>query len=689
MTTTNIDPPLVAGRLAAALRWSPDTIRAKTVAFLGVCMFALLSALVLFQVPYRHTVYVGSPNDDQSVRGFYDAEGKGNFTYRWSEGRALVRLPLGVFPGEADIVLSGNRPGSKPPGVTLGLPDKADPLAHIQSTGDFVTYPVQLPTDGAKWNPVDTQDLLIVPSDTAMPPRENRALGVAVERVVVFTNPLRFGPVVPPLLALLLVLGMAAALALIALSVAPPIAQLLLATNGPTLLAALYLALGRADDPGQQVYAVIGFTVAALVAGVIVWRRALTDRPWVRALARLDGRWLLGVAVLLTLCYSLYASHRMFGRLYDDTHITLRYAQNFANGDGLRFNPGEQPVEGYTNFLLTVFLAGCAKIGLPLLTMAKIVSIGAAMGVVVATYWLTTLVLPGASGLLRATPSLMMAGCGWFAYYAAIGLETHLFAFLATVAACLVLRGKWPWAGIVFALAYLTRPEGVGLWGITLAWLIWQAWIAPRFARRLGRSQPADAMPAIRTRDLCAFALPFAAIAGVHEIWRLSYYGEPVPNTFYDKVGSTAQQVRRGLGYVAHSVPQLHPFIIAALVALLVLAPAAVVGSRAARYVALLGGVFTAYIILIGGDFIGPRFLFHIFPFIIVLAVAGIRSLVRILWHRFDFTGAGSGWSERGSPLAAFSVALIAFWLFIPLLPPNTFLKQRVASTHMRVVTGL
>ena len=150
MTTTNIDPPLVAGRLAAALRWSPDTIRAKTVTFLGVCMFALLSALVLFQVPYRHTVYVGSPNDDQSVRGFYDAEGKGNFTYRWSEGRALVRLPLGVFPGEADIVLSGNRPGSKPPGVALGLPDKADPLAHIQSTGDFVTYPVRLPTDGAQ-----------------------------------------------------------------------------------------------------------------------------------------------------------------------------------------------------------------------------------------------------------------------------------------------------------------------------------------------------------------------------------------------------------------------------------------------------------------------------------------------------------------------------------------------------------
>ena len=189
----------------------------------------------------------------------------------------------------------------------------------------------------------------------------------------------------------------------------------------------------------------------------------------------------------------------MFGRLYDDTHITLRYAENFADGDGLRFNPGQQPVEGYTNFLLTVFLAGCAKIGLPLLGMTKIVSISAALGVVIATYWLASLVMPGASGLLRATPSLVMAGCGWFAFYAAIGLETHLFALLATVAACLVLRGKWPWAGVVFAAAYLTRPEGAGLWAVTLVWLAWQVWFGPIVARRFARTQADE--PDVRPRS--------------------------------------------------------------------------------------------------------------------------------------------------------------------------------------------
>jgi arabinofuranosyltransferase len=439
---------------------------------------------------------------------------------------------------------------------------------------------------------------------------------------------------------------------------------------------------------------VLGFAVAALVAMLFVWRRTLAARPWVRALARLDGRWLVALAVLLALGYALYASHRMFGRLYDDTHITLRYAENFADGDGLRFNPGQQPVEGYTNFLLTVFLAGCAKIGLPLLTMAKIVSIGAALGVVIATYWLASLVMPGASGLLRATPSLVMAGCGWFAFYAAIGLETHLFALLVTVAACLVLREKWPWAGAVFAAAYLTRPEGAGLWVVTLAWLVWQVWLAPIAARRFARAETSegpDAAP--RSRDVLGFALPFVVIAGAHEVWRLSYYGEPVPNTFYDKVGTAAQQVRRGIDYVLNSLPQLHPATLALLALLLVLIPSGAIRGRAARYIALQAAAFVGYIILVGGDFIGPRFLFHVFPFIVVLAVAAVRSLLGFPWRtlrrRSDCADGPVDWAERASPLAALSVALIALWLFVPLLPPDTFLLDRVGSAHMRFVTGL
>ena len=45
----------------------------------------------------------------------------------------------------------------------------------------------------------------------------------------------------------------------------------------------------------------------------------------------------------------------------DDAYISYRYALNFVQGHGLVYNPGE-PVEGYTNFLWTIFIAA----GMPL-----------------------------------------------------------------------------------------------------------------------------------------------------------------------------------------------------------------------------------------------------------------------------------------------------------------------------------
>ena len=50
----------------------------------------------------------------------------------------------------------------------------------------------------------------------------------------------------------------------------------------------------------------------------------------------------------------------------DDAFITFRYAQNFVDGNGLVFNldPQEAPVEGYTNFSWTMWLAVGAMLGL-------------------------------------------------------------------------------------------------------------------------------------------------------------------------------------------------------------------------------------------------------------------------------------------------------------------------------------
>lgn len=42
--------------------------------------------------------------------------------------------------------------------------------------------------------------------------------------------------------------------------------------------------------------------------------------------------------------------------LFDDAMISMKYAKNFAEGYGLKWNKYEKPVEGYTNFLWTLYM---------------------------------------------------------------------------------------------------------------------------------------------------------------------------------------------------------------------------------------------------------------------------------------------------------------------------------------------
>ena len=69
--------------------------------------------------------------------------------------------------------------------------------------------------------------------------------------------------------------------------------------------------------------------------------------------------------LLVGLLLAVLAAHMLHYGIctQDDAFISFRYAANLIGGDGLVYNAGE-PVEGYTNFLWTVLLAGAMAIGL-------------------------------------------------------------------------------------------------------------------------------------------------------------------------------------------------------------------------------------------------------------------------------------------------------------------------------------
>jgi hypothetical protein len=77
--------------------------------------------------------------------------------------------------------------------------------------------------------------------------------------------------------------------------------------------------------------------------------------------ARRTGQYALsavaGTAIILLLHARVYLDYTS-----DDAYISFRYARNLGDGLGLVWNPGEH-VEGYSNFLWVMILAGAYRLG--------------------------------------------------------------------------------------------------------------------------------------------------------------------------------------------------------------------------------------------------------------------------------------------------------------------------------------
>jgi len=87
--------------------------------------------------------------------------------------------------------------------------------------------------------------------------------------------------------------------------------------------------------------------------------------------ANVDRR-LIALACLVAVVCVARAS--LLAWLTDDAFISFRYARNLVDGLGLVFNAGEY-VEGYTNLLWTLAIAGALRLGWPAETSAHVLGI--------------------------------------------------------------------------------------------------------------------------------------------------------------------------------------------------------------------------------------------------------------------------------------------------------------------------
>jgi hypothetical protein len=324
----------------------------------------------------------------------------------------------------------------------------------------------------------------------------------------------------------------------------------------------------------------------------------------------------------------MFIGGQRFYVLFDDAAISMTYARNLAQGHGLVWMVGQPHVEGYSNFLWTLWMAVIEWFG-PSDRMAGLwVMISGAALLAANTYLICRITrrLAPASAVAPVLAGLAAALYYGLDSWTLEGMETGLVAFLYSGAVLCAIRAcdttdsrsdrlrMLIGTAVLLSLAVLTRDDAL-IMAAVVAVFIWHG------ARD-------------RLRDASIAFVPVLIVAAGHIAFRLAYYGRPFPNTYYLKTGGIPLSTRIDRGWVVVAQNFTMQLVVAVLLAAAYFLLARRNGGRATRGTGLLAAAFVAqvvYLVYVGGDSydvgLSDRYLAIMVPFLFVLAVLGACRL--------------------------------------------------------------
>lgn len=277
--------------------------------------------------------------------------------------------------------------------------------------------------------------------------------------------------------------------------------------------------------------------------------------------------------------------------LLDDAFVYFRYVDNLLFLDlGLVYNHGEY-VEGFSSPAWLLALTGLRVLHLGYWAAVRTAGVACIAG----AWWFLVRVdreLSPRGGLLNL-PLLYLSANYAVGCYFTSGMETPLVQLLAVALAYGVLRPDSRLAVVVISFAPLVRHELVLPLALFAAW----SWLERR-----------------------RFPLLLVGLGGVWsagwELFRIAYYADLFPNTFYLK---NVPFPRQGLVFLHGTLRTYHVYelTVVGLALLLLLRrrlpDPGVLRLRQRALMLLLGSVVAAYVVWIGGD---PRhYRYLAFPF--------------------------------------------------------------------------
>jgi len=331
--------------------------------------------------------------------------------------------------------------------------------------------------------------------------------------------------------------------------------------------------------------------------------------------------------------------------ILDDAFISLRYARNLAEGNGLVWNPGEF-VEGYTNFLWTLIHSLPFTLGLDPVGFSQVLGI---LCMACTLWWVASVSrqLVGDSAWPLCV-TVLLGTNATFVAYGTSGLETSMQTLWLVWAAALVI-GAWRHGTLtvmnalavscLLTAAVMTRLDSavIGVWiGVAALTLI-----------------PRQSAPK-RLTLFAALTLPFISVIGLWFSWKMDVYGDILPNTYFAKA-SDGWRIGQGAFFLKTFVSSywLWPWCVLSVVTLPRLFTRGPVPMRW-LVVALLS--WLVYLLRVGGDFMEFRFLVPVLPVVFlwfgwIIWQLSARMEVRVLLgacivagslnHRMTFTPTG------------------------------------------------